>query len=63
LLGLDFSLAIFESLARETPGSAPSYLRIASQALDHRWKSGEAAREKAQLLKECWRPEYFAETE
>ena len=60
LLGLDRMLGILESVIREMPGHNDLALKAASFGRRSGWKPGEALRRKADIMKRCWNPQYYA---
>ena len=60
LLGVDFGLAPFVCLSAKEPSKAPTWLEVAAHGPRKPWRKGEAARVRARLAKESWRPCFFA---
>ncbi len=60
LVGVDEQLAFAES-ARESDGSPEAFLRFISFRRKRSWDPGEESARKAQLMKDCWHPDYFKE--
>jgi hypothetical protein len=59
LLGLDWSLEVFEELAADEPNE---WLEVLSLSQAKRWKGTQGRRRKAELLKMAWRPTYYHES-
>ena len=60
LLGLDRKLRHLEQAIREMPGQNDLALKAFSFSRTGGWQPGEGARRKADIMKRCWNPDYFA---
>ena len=60
LLGLDRMLGFLEQSIREISGHNDLALKAASFSRRRGWQPGEGARRKADIMKRCWNPDYFA---
>jgi hypothetical protein len=59
LLGLDRTMDVHQEMVKKEPAYAQGYLRAASMKKERNWKPSTANRFKADLLKRCWRPDFF----
>ena len=60
LLGLDRMLTILEQSIRDMPGHNDLALKAASFSRRSGRKPGESSRRKADIMKKCWNPDYYA---
>jgi hypothetical protein len=62
LLGLDRMLGFLEQSIRQLPGNNDLALKAASFNRRSGWRPGESVSHKADIMKKCWKPDYFADS-
>lgn len=60
LMGLERAFAYVSYMIAENPKDSPKYLRLASRVRSDTWPKSAEQRVKAELMKRCWQPGWYA---
>jgi hypothetical protein len=60
LMGLERAFAYLSYMIAENPKDGPKYLRLASRVRSETWPTFQEEGVKAELMKRCWRPDWYA---